>query len=129
MKKPELVSLIKEIILEQETEETVAEHMAKMFEASFATRLEKLKEIKAPEIMISQIEKNLQFVLTNDPLTAVKELVGCKEPELFNAIFISSETKTGNGGKKYAIYQTSMGELNYFPNARFGRWLTRKGVK
>ena len=106
--------------------ETVAEHLVSVLENGFATRLEKLKEMKAPEILITRVEDDLTFILSHDVKTVIKEFVDCKEPELFDAIFVSSETKIGNGGKPYSIYQTSVGELNYFPNARFGRFLKRK---
>ena len=102
---------------------TVAEHLAENLTHNLLKRLKGLKEIKAPDIMISQLEQNLEVLQHNDALTAVSLLVACKDLEILSAEFISSEARTGKGGKSYGAYETSVGQVNYFPFGKFGRFI------
>ena len=105
---------------------TVAQHLAKHLLFNFEKRLETFQQIKAPEVLIRQLQENIDIIESQPAIDAVESLVTCKNPEILTAEFISSETHTGNGGKKYYTYQTSVGEVNYFPQAKFGRFVTYK---
>ena len=78
-------------------------------------RLEKLKEIKAPEVMLSGVEKMIKDI---DKWTNKQ----CKGIEDFGEeIFASVEPKKGNGGVPYTQYVLKDGRIiNFFPNAKYG---------
>lgn len=45
---------------------------------------------------------------------------------LLNLEFSAREIRKGRGGKQYVRYTTSEGVVCYFPNARFGRFISRE---
>ena len=104
--------------------ETVAEHLAQNILKGTQSRLEKLKEIKAPEVMIQHSEQQITLIQNHTAIDAVSSLVACKSPEILTAEFISAEKHTGKGGKIYVTFETSVGQVNYFPNGRFGRFIS-----
>lgn len=81
----------------------------------FELRLEKLKEINAPAIMIKQQEKMIDEI---DSWTNKQ----CKGIEEFgDEIFASVESKKGNGGVSFVQYKLKDGRIiNFFPNAKYG---------
>lgn len=103
---------------------TVAEHLAQNLLKGTQNRLEKLKEIKAPEVMIQHNEQQIVILQNHTAIDAVNALVGCKTQEILTAEFISAESHTGKGGKTYLTFKTSVGQVNYFPNGRYGRFIS-----
>lgn len=91
---------IKEYIIEKET-------------AIYTERLEKLETIGAPQIVITA-QRN-----------AIKELqtgnfkVG-GDTNLLDYNFKNREVKTGRSGKTYISFD---GKINYFPTAKYGRYI------
>lgn len=84
-------------------------------------RLEKLKAINAPEIMIKQIEEALNCTekqWIDDYIKSVKKL----DISLSNEKIESYENRVGNGGKKFIHIKLKNGKsYNYFPNSKYGR--------
>lgn len=84
-------------------------------------RLERLKNIKAPEIMIKQIEENLNCTdkqWVDNYIKSIKKL----DELLLNEKIESYENRTGNGGKKFTHIKLKNGKsYNYFPNGSYGR--------
>jgi hypothetical protein len=78
-------------------------------------RLEKLMQIKAPEVMI-QGQKRIV-----EELSAGKIKVG-GDQELLQCTFETFETKKGKGGKVYVQFDNG---IKYFPNAKYGRFIAR----
>lgn len=78
-------------------------------------RLRKLEEMKAPKVMIEAQEKAIML------LKEGTFLIG-GDKELLDTEFESFEVKRGNGGKVYIEFDTG---VKYFPQARYGRFITR----
>lgn len=78
-------------------------------------RLEKLMQIKAPEVMI-QGQKRIV-----EELSAGKIKVG-GDQELLQCTFETFETKKGRGGKVYVQFDNG---IRYFPNTKYGRFIER----
>ena len=83
-------------------------------------RLQKLKEIGAPNVIIESLSKEIEKLKSgNLNIGGDKELI----EEEFN----NKEVKKGQGGKVYIQFD---GRINYFPNAKYGRFISRvKEVK
>lgn len=86
-------------------------------------RLEKLKKIPAPEIIIKQIEDNLNCTdkqWIDNYIKSIKKL----NDSLLNEKIESYENRTGNGGKKFTHIKLKNGmSYNYFPNGQYGRFI------
>ena len=78
-------------------------------------RLEKLIKMKAPGVMIQGQQKLVE------ELEAGKIKVG-GDQELLNCTFETFEIKKGSGGKSYIQFDNG---IKYFPNAKYGRFITR----
>ena len=94
---------IKEIIIAKELE-------------SSKERLALLEEMDAPEVIIVSLDKHIER------LTEGQIEVG-GDSSLLELEYISHVTKKGNGGKPYVVFNDS---INYFPQAKFGRYITAK---
>ena len=81
-------------------------------------RLKSLVSITAPEIMIDRQRERLEMFLRGEIEIQDKDF-------LLGLPFTDRQVKTGNGGKKYISYQTANGIVNYFPNARFGAFISK----
>lgn len=79
-------------------------------------RLENLRQIGAPEIVIQAEEKDIRNLESN-----VLSLSG--DTELLNTEYSNVKTKKGKGGKYY--YSFNDGTINYFPKAKYGRCIYR----
>jgi len=83
-------------------------------------RLRRLVELDAPEIILDQQKQKVAMLESGDlPLKDKEGLLGLElvgEPEV----------KTGSGGKQYLEMNTSTGAVLFFPQARFGWFLTKK---
>ena len=78
-------------------------------------RLEKLIQMKAPEVMIQRQQELV------DELAAGKIKIG-GDQDLLQCTFETFESKKGNGGKLYIQFDNG---IKYFPNAKYGRFITR----
>lgn len=78
-------------------------------------RLEKLMQMKAPEVMIQGQKKIVK------ELSEGKIKIG-GDQDLLQCTFETFETKKGNGGKIYIQFDKG---IKYFPNAKYGRFITR----
>jgi len=78
-------------------------------------RLEKLIQINAPKVMIQGQQKIV------DELSTGKIKIG-GDQGLLQCTFDTFEVKKGNGGKIYIQFDNG---IKYFPNAKYGRFITR----
>jgi len=78
-------------------------------------RLEKLIQMEAPRVMIQGQQKLVEELSTG------KIRVG-GDQDLLQCTFETFETKKGNGGKLYIQFDNG---IKYFPNAKYGRFITR----
>lgn len=78
-------------------------------------RLEKLIQMNAPKVMIQGQQKLVE------ELSAGKIKIG-GDQDLLQYTFKAYEIKKGNGGKLYVQFDNG---IKYFPNAKYGRFLTR----
>ena len=77
-------------------------------------RLEKLKDIRAPQVMLDGLAKELQELRKgNFKITGDKELLNYK--------WKTREIKKGRGGKVFIQFD---GKINYFPTAKYGKYIT-----
>lgn len=94
---------------------TVFEFLLKNEQRMAQERLVKLAEMKAPEIMV-QGQRKLVADLEEGSL----KISG--DQELLKAEFETFEFKKGRGGKGYIQFDNG---IKYFPQARYGRFITR----
>jgi len=78
-------------------------------------RYHNLVRINAPAIMIERQKKMI------DEVKQGKIKIN-GDNSLLQILYISDETKKGNGGKVYFIFN---GIINYFPNAQYGRFISK----
>lgn len=78
-------------------------------------RLEKLIEMGAPQIMVTNLQSQVAEMEAGD----IK--VG-GDASLLDAEVIGYEVKKGNGGKSYIQFDNG---TKYFPNAKYGRFITK----
>ena len=78
-------------------------------------RVEKLQELEAPDVMITSTEQEI------DRLESGNLKIG-GNVKLLEVEFVSSENKVGRGGKGYVQFN---GSINYFPNAKYGRYIAK----
>ena len=81
-------------------------------------RLDKLIEIGAPQVIIDR-----QRELVGELENGVLSVSGDKEVLEFE--FNKSEKKTGRGGKVYIQFTCDNCLVNYFPTAKYGRYIKR----
>lgn len=81
-------------------------------------RLDKLIEIGAPQVIIDR-----QRELVGELENGVISVSGDKEVLEFE--FNKSEKKTGRGGKVYIQFICDNCLVNYFPTAKYGRYIKR----
>ncbi len=94
---------------------TVFEFLLKNEQRMAQERLAKLEEMKAPEIMV-QGQRKLVAELEKGNL----KIGG--DQELLKAEFETFELKKGSGGKGYIQFDNG---IKYFPQAKYGRFITR----
>lgn len=78
-------------------------------------RLEKLIKMEAPKIMVQGQQKLVEELSTG------KIKIG-GDQDLLQYTFETFEIKKGNGGKLYVQFDNG---IKYFPNAKYGRFITR----
>lgn len=98
---------------------TVKQFLHKLQLDNCISRLDKFKEIKAPAIIIESITENIKYLTEVDD--NIFEFGGDKF--VVDWTYMSHEIKTGNGGKKYFVLACKEGNVNYFPNARYGIYI------
>lgn len=81
--------------------------------AAQSERLTKLSEMGAPAVMITGTEKIIADLKSGN-------LKVGGDVELLDQEYVSGEPKKGNGGKTYIQIN---GNINYFPNTRYGRYI------
>lgn len=94
---------------------TIFEYILDCELKSAEERLEKLKEFDAPTVIINGQESAIEN------LKAGKITIS-GDTDVLSDIYESREIKKGRGGK---IYITINGNVNYFPNARYGRYIKK----
>ena len=96
---------------------TIRQHLNEKIAEGSKIRYEKLKEIKAPYVMIEN-----QTKITN--MAENGEIVFSGDQEALELTYKSSTKFKGRGGKPWYQFETEEGRLvNYFPAARFGRFI------
>ncbi len=93
--------------------ETIKEWIVRNELKGAEERLEKLKKIEAPDIVIEGRQKELE------ELRAGKLKIAGKLEKLENLV-TGFEIKTGRMGKKYIEFKDG---TKYFPNAKYGRYI------
>jgi hypothetical protein len=107
-----------ENFLSENTKETIYNFLINKRIESRKRRLEELKRINAPEILIRNEQKNLKALINGD--------IGIKDKEnLLDLEFSSYEMNKGRGGKTWIQFETEEGLINYFPNAKYGPFITK----
>lgn len=76
-------------------------------------RAAKLKELQAPAIMVTSLEEQIATAKAG-----TLKISGDKAA--LNEEYKSHEVRTGRGGKHYLHIN---GNINYFPNAQYGRYI------
>lgn len=78
-------------------------------------RWKTLKNMDAPEVMIQSCEEELKRLANH-------ELKCGGEVKLLNEEYLSHVEKIGRGGITYYVFN---GNINYFPRARYGRFVVK----
>ena len=94
---------------------TVKEYILEKEIISVGNRLERLKELGAPKIMITTLEGEVE-ALKQGELKIGGDLT------LLDETFENREIKTGRGGSQYVQIN---GSINYFPTAKYGRYIVK----
>ena len=94
---------------------TIREWVVKGVLSATEYRLEKLKEMNAPKVMIEGVGKQVESLKAG-----IIKIGGDKD--VLDEIFESVETRKGRGG---ATYYCINGNVNFFPNARYGLYIKR----
>lgn len=79
--------------------------------AGMTERLNKLIEIGAPAVIIEGQKKAIDNPKVGGAV------------EYLNTVITSKEVKTGKGGKQYILFN---GSIQFFPNARYGMYISVK---
>ena len=85
---------------------------------NYSFRLDKLIEYRAPVVMIEG-QRKLVEELKKGKLNIKGDI------EVLGKEFLSYEKKTGRGGKFYIQFNCNDGKVNYFPAARYGRYIKK----
>lgn len=96
--------------------ETILDYICRNELKAINFRIAKLEEAEAPQIMIDCCKAEAKKL-------EEKNLKISGDIELLNVEIESIEQKKGRGGK---VYLTINNTINYFPNARYGRYIARK---
>jgi len=85
--------------------------------ASKENRLNALKDARAPQIIIDNLTAEVEQYRNGNI-----DIKG--DISLLDYEFITREVKTGSGGKQYIQYDNA---INWFPNAKFGQFISKVG--
>ena len=108
-------SEINEEVVLNKGNETIRQHRKRMAEL----RLARLKEIKAPEIILKSEEDKIK----NADKWTNKNIKGIEE--FGDEVYASVEGKTGRGGVMFVQYVLRDGRIiNFFPNAKYGQFFS-----
>jgi len=111
--------------MQEITQLTVSQFLAEHILKSQKDRLAKLIEIKAPQVMLDNMQKSIKFLEEGGTGYAVRK----GDSDCLGWIVISSTVKTGNGGKKFREITCEEGKVNYFPQASYGRFVSKSIIK
>ena len=98
---------------------TIKEYLINGTETALEERRQKLIDMGAPSILIEKTGEEL-INLYNGKFTCGGEI------ELLNEEMVDVEQKKGRGGIPYYTFN---GNINYFPNAKYGRYIAKGEVK
>lgn len=85
-------------------------------------RLQRLRDLGAPEIVVGQEERLLAAAQAGQ--LGVHAGKGEDAEALLDTAFVAVEWRKGAGGKPYALFTGGAQVVRYFPQARFGRFIT-----
>lgn len=94
---------------------TIREKILEVEIANSTKRLEALEDMGMPTIVIDSMRSSIESMKSGD-------LKISGDTEVLEDEYISGETKKGRGGKMYVCIN---GSVNYFPNAKYGRYIKR----
>lgn len=97
------------------TQRTIREYIITAEANNLEKRIERLKEIGAPQLMVAKAEGQLAELRQGN----IK--IG-GEVELLNETFEHYEVKKGTGGRVYIEFDTV---ARYFPEAKYGKFITQ----
>lgn len=97
---------------------TIKEHILKQTKEYVEWRKNKLIDMGAPDILIKNCDEEMER-LNNGDLRCSGEV------ELLDNELVSHEVKQGRGGKLYHVFN---GNINYFPKAKYGRFVAKGEV-
>ena len=94
--------------------------------ASNESRLKKLLNIQAPEVITEAVSKQIERLKSGCPLA-----LDIKDKEnLLDIEYTSHDVCTGSGGKKFIMFNKETDLcVNYFPNGRFGKFVAINSKK
>ena len=95
---------------------TIREKMITSELESTETRLQKLKEVGAPSVVIESLEKSIQKLKSG-------EIDVGGESQLLDEEYENGIVQKGRSGKPYISIND--GTILYFPTARYGRFIKR----
>ncbi len=98
---------------------TIKEVIIKNKITSSNQRILDLVRLGAPEIIIERENELLEELNKNEIKISDKE-------NLLDIECSGFELKTGRGGNKYILFNK---DILYFPNSRYGRFITRASIK
>ncbi|MCK9575747.1 MAG: hypothetical protein WC979_02585 [Candidatus Pacearchaeota archaeon] len=106
----DFVNEAKSVPRENTERETVLDYIIK----NKQVRLEKLKEIKAPEIIITGTENQIHLLKSGQSKIKGLDIYGSN-------IYKTLEWRKGNGGVDFIQFvMNDDSVINYFPNAKYG---------
>lgn len=92
---------------------TVKEHIIKSTKLALEERISKLEDMQAPSVMLDAEKRNLENI---------ENIKISGEVELLEEEFETVEQRKGRGGVVYYRYN---GNINYFPKAKYGRYISK----
>lgn len=92
---------------------TVKEHIIKSTKLALKDRIYKLEDMQAPSVVIDAEKRNLENI---------ENIKISGELELLEEEFETVEQRKGRGGVVYYRYN---GNINYFPKAKYGRYISK----
>lgn len=93
----------------------IKEKIIEMEIATATDRLNKLNAMEAPAIITKALEQTL-----TELKSGIIKISG--DADLLNLEFEKWESRKGNGGKVYLQINEN---INYFPNAKYGKFITK----
>lgn len=106
------------MILNESRNVTVKQFIIENELKSFSERLDNLIKMNAPDIVVNGQKKAV------DELKSGNLKIG-GDTDALGFIVKDFENKKGNGGKPYITIKTSNGDVNYYPAAKFGRYIKK----